>query len=136
MTVKRQKLNRAVKALAHPVRTEIVKQLKRIPVMTPVELAEQIDGQDRYNIIHHLKVLRDAGIVGAEESNGRAVRYKLLEVKDPAMAREAVLIFDEKDIKTRAAEFRELIDTMSDMEGEEIPKKNKISRVEIVIHYM
>jgi len=42
MTAKRQVLNKAVKALAHPVRTEIVKQLKKNPIMTPIELAEKM----------------------------------------------------------------------------------------------
>lgn len=120
----------ATKAATHPVRSLILKSLKESPKGTS-EL-EGVTGEARYNLYHHLNFLEDAGLVSWRLKDNKTKSYSLLEPKHPQVA---VLVFDEDDIKSKPTEFKALIDSMSTMEGKEIPNKNKIIKAELCLHY-
>lgn len=57
----RSYIRSATKAATHPVRSSILKSLKDSPKST-VEL-EEVTGEARYNLYHHLNSLEDVGLV-------------------------------------------------------------------------
>ena len=126
----RSYIKTATKAATHPVRSSILKSLKDSPKST-VDL-EAITGEARYNLYHHLNSLEDVGLIEWEMKDNKTKIYTL---KAPNRPEVAVLIFDENDIKRKPKEFRAMIDTMSAMEGNEIPHGQKIIKAEICLYY-
>lgn len=125
----RSYIQTATKAATHPVRSSILKSLKDSPKST-VEL-EEITGEARYNLYHHLNSLENVGLVGWTLKDSKTKIYTLKEPKQPQVA---VLIFDEEDIAKKQKGFRKLIDALSEMEGQEIPHKDKITKAEICLY--
>ena len=65
-----------IKAASHPTRQTILKSLQENDALTTIELQE-LTGEDRYNLYHHLAKLQDAGLVDFELEDSRAKRYFL-----------------------------------------------------------
>jgi len=126
----RSYIQTATKAATHPIRSLILRSLKESPKGT-VEL-ERVTGEARYNLYHHLNFLEDAGLISWQLKDNKSKIYSLLDTKNP---QAAVLVFDDEDIKSKPKEFLALIDSMSDLEGKEIPNKTKVSKIEICLYY-
>jgi len=126
-------------AIAHPVRTKILKALKESPKTTS-ELIKITGVSDRRHLYYHLDELSGSNkkknktpvkLIKAEKINKKTNLYSLLPLK----TYKAILVLDSEDIEKKPKEFSEFIRAMSDMEGEKIPNVKGIARVEIVIHY-
>jgi DUF438 domain-containing protein len=126
----RSYIKTATKAATHPVRSSILKSLKNSAKST-VEL-EEITGEARYNLYHHLNLLEDVDLVEWKLKDNKTKMYSL---KKPSRPQAAVLIFDEDDIKEKLAEFQNFINALIKMEGQEIPHKNKIIKAEICLYF-
>jgi len=126
----RSYIQTATKAATHPVRSSILKSLKG-SVKSTVEL-EEITGEARYNLYHHLNLLEDVDLVEWKLKDNKTKMYSL---KKPRRPQVAVQIFDEGDIKRKPEEFKDFINTLSKMEGQEIPHKNKIIKAEICLYF-
>ena len=126
----RSYIKTATKAATHPVRSSILKSLKD-SAKTTVEL-EEITGEARYNLYHHLNLLEDINLVEWKLKDNKTKMYSL---KKPRRPQAAVLIFDEGDIKEKLAEFQNFINALIKMEGQEIPHKNKIIKAEICLYF-
>ncbi|NQV16465.1 winged helix-turn-helix transcriptional regulator, partial [bacterium] len=120
----------ATKAATHPVRSAILKSLKESPKGT-IEL-EKITGEARYNLYHHLGFLEEAGLVRWKLKDSKTKIYSL---KKPKRPKAAVLVFDKDDIKDNPEEFHAMIDSISAIEGKNIPYRGKIAKLEICLYY-
>ena len=76
MTAKRTAAQDPFEALADPTRRGILNLLRRHPVRTAGEIADAFPRISRPAVSRHLRVLREAGLVIAEEA-GREWRYRL-----------------------------------------------------------
>ena len=126
----RSYIQTATKAATHPVRSMILKSMRDAPKST-VEL-EEITGEARYNLYHHLNFLEEAGLITWDMKDSKTKIYSLLTPKRPEVA---VLVFDEEDIKNKSSDFTQMIDALSAMEGRNIPNKKKIKKAEICLYY-
>ena len=126
----RSYIQTATKAATHPVRSLILRSLRDAPRST-VDL-EEITGEARYNLYHHLNLLESVGLV---KWDLRDSRTKIYSLKEPRRPEVAVLILDENDIKNRPDEFKRLLDSTQAMGGKEIPHTNKIVKAEICFYY-
>ncbi len=126
----RKYIENAAKATAHPMRIMILKALKDGPKRA-AEL-EEITGETRYNIYHHLTALEEAGLVCALYIDKKTKRYELAVPRKPEVA---VLIFTEDEIESQSKDFAALIAAAEKMEKAEIPHQEKIVRAEISFYY-
>ena len=126
----RRYIEAATKAAIHPVRSRILKALKNGPKRA-AEL-EELTGESRYNIYHHLTSLEEAGLVCALYIDRKTKRYELAVPRKPEVA---VLIFTEDEIESQSEEFNALIAAAEKMEKAEIPHRERIVRAEISFYY-
>jgi hypothetical protein len=126
----RSYIRAATKAATHPFRASILKSLKEGDKST-VEL-EQVTGEARYNLYHHLNALEQVGLVGWTMKDNKT---KLYHLKTPKAPEVAVIILSEDDVKGKREKFRKVIDALSEVEGEAIPNPEKITSAEICLYY-
>jgi len=128
--VMRSYIASATKAAIHPVRAQLLKALKGGEKST-VDL-EQLTGEARYNLYHHLNALEEVGLVGWTMRDNKT---KLYSLKTPEAPRAAVVVLDHKDIEQNRRRFDRVMDLLSDIEGEKIPNRENVVRAEICLYY-
>jgi len=126
----RSYIRAATKAATHPVRSHILKALRDGDKST-VEL-EQITGETRYNLYHHLNALQQVGLVGWTMRDKKTKLYHLTTPNTPEVA---VIVLSEDDIRAKKQQFKTFIETLGDLDGEAIPYPNKITSAEICLYY-
>ena len=126
----RSYIRAATKAATHPFRASILKSLKEGDKST-VEL-EQVTGEARYNLYHHLNALEQVGLVGWTMKDNKT---KLYHLKTPNAPEVAVIILSEDDVKGKKEKFRKVIDALGEVEGEAIRNAGKITSAEICLYY-
>jgi DNA-binding transcriptional ArsR family regulator len=126
----RSYINTATKAATHPVRSMILKSLRDSPKST-IEL-ERITGEARYNLYHHLNLLEQVGFVHWELGDSKTKIYSLQKPRRPEVA---VIIMDESDVEEKPKEFKAFLDLMGQMEGRDIPHRNRIIKAEVCLYY-
>ena len=77
----RSYLNPTTKAVAHPVRSQILRALKEGDLST-VEL-EKITGETRYNLYHHLSALEQVGLIDWTMRDNKTKLYQLRTPETP-----------------------------------------------------
>ncbi|HEY42584.1 MAG TPA: winged helix-turn-helix transcriptional regulator [Anaerolineae bacterium] len=118
-----------VKAAAHPTRQIILKNLKSQELST-VEL-EELTGENRYNLYHHLAQLQDAGLVDFHMQEGRIKRYFL---KKDTETRETFFQLDRDDLEEPDL-FDRVLDTLSKAFGETIPDAEEVQNITFMLRY-
>jgi len=118
-----------MKATSHPTRELILRELKEGPRST-LEL-EDVTGEDRYNLYHHLSVLEDAQLVSSAISSGRTKVFELLTPKRPDVA---FMVLDSKDDE-EAAVLRKVLKVLQAETSGEIPQADEIRRAKMVFYY-
>jgi hypothetical protein len=118
------------RAVTHPVRTDILKALKEGDKST-VEL-EQVTGETRYNLYHHLNALEQIGLVGWSMKDNKT---KLYHAEKPRAPEVAVIILTNEDIKAKQEKFGKLIASLREIEDEAIPNPENITSAEICLYY-
>ena len=126
---KRTLVSSAMKATSHPTRELILRELKEGPRST-LEL-EDVTGEDRYNLYHHLSVLEDAQLVSSAISSGRTKVFELLTPKRPDVA---FMVLDSKDDE-EAAVLRKVLKVLQAETSGEIPQADEIRRAKMVFYY-
>ena len=71
----------AIRAGSHPTRRTILKSLQESDCTT-IQL-EELTGENRYNLYHHLTILKDAGLVDTRLVDGRVKKYHLRRSERP-----------------------------------------------------
>jgi len=117
-----------VKAATHPTRQGILKALEK-DARTTVEL-EEITGENRYHLYHHLAVLQDAGLV-ASRIEGRAKAFSLRKPENP----EAVYLQLDGDDPEEEDKLRALLEVVARITDGEIPHLEKVTRARLVLSY-
>lgn len=120
----------ATNAVAHPVRSTILKALQKSE-RTAAEL-ESLTHESRYNLYYHLNKLEKADLI---ESKMRDNKTKIFRLKSANHPKVAVVLISMDDIKSKPKEFDTLIDSLSKMEGQEIPSVKDIVKAEICLYY-
>jgi len=123
-------LEGAVKAASHPVRNQILRNLKKGPQST-IELEENV-GENRYNLYHHLEVLIQSNLIIEDGLSGKTRRFKLNIPNKPEVG---VLLFNQDDISNNVSSWKKILTLLEQIEGEKIPIKSKIKEIEIHLKY-
>lgn len=117
-----------VKAAAHPTRQGILKALEKGD-RTTVEL-EELTGENRYHLYHHLAVLEDTGLVSSRVE-GKAKEFSLRKPKKP----EAVYLELDRDNPDEKEKLKTLLGVVKEITGNEVPKLDKVTRARLVLSY-
>ena len=123
-------MENAVKAASHPIRNQILRNLKKGTLST-IDLEEMV-GENRYNLYHHLEVLIRSNLICEDVSSGKMKRYRMNVPKKPEVG---VLLFNQDDIKNNLSSWYNILDILEKIEGENIPIKNKIKEIEVHLKY-
>ena len=123
-------LSSAVRATTHPTRELILRELREHPCST-LEL-ENVTGENRYNLYHHLSVLEDAQLITATLDDDRKTkRYELFRPSKPELS---LLILDEKDEK-EARTLKNVLKYLKHSGSEDIPHLDEIRRAKMIFYY-
>jgi len=119
----------ATKAATHPVRARILKGLKEGEKST-TDL-EELTGENRYNLYHHLNALEDVGLVHHVVMENR----KVYQVTRPENPQVAVIIINTEEITEHREQFYHMLDLIGEIQGEYIPHREKITSAELCFYY-
>ena len=117
-----------VKAAVHPTRQGILKALEGEP-RTTVQL-EEITGENRYHLYHHLSVLEEAGLV-ASRIVGKAKEFSLLKTKKP----EAVYLQLDGDDPAEREKLDTLLKAVRKVSEDRVPHLKKVTRARVMLSY-
>jgi DNA-binding transcriptional ArsR family regulator len=117
-----------VKAAAHPTRQGILKALEK-DERTTVEL-EEITGENRYHLYHHLSVLEEAGLV-ASRIVGKTKEFSLRKTKKPG----AVYLQLDGDDPKEKVKLRTLLNAVKKVTDDEIPHLDRVTRARVMLSY-
>jgi hypothetical protein len=124
---KRQYIEDAIKAAAHPVRATIIKALHESEKAT-TDL-ESLTGESRHNLYYHLSALEKENIIEWKMRDNKKI-YNI-----PTRPILAVVLLPSDKIKEKPKDFDILIDALSALDGQEIPYRDKIVKAEICLNY-
>ncbi len=116
-----------IKAASHPTRQTILKSLQENDALTTIELQE-LTGEDRYNLYHHLAKLQDAGLVDYELEDSRAKRYFLSSNEDTT---ERFIYLERSDSKARRT-ISELLTVLAGSSEITLPGSEDVESVSLI----
>ena len=116
-----------IKVAAHPTRQTILKSLQENDALTTIQLQE-LTGEDRYNLYHHLAKLQDAGLVDYELEDSRAKRYFLSSNEDTA---ERFIYLERSDPKARRT-ISELLMVLAGSSESTLPSSEDVESVSLI----
>jgi len=119
----------AIKATSHPTRALILKALRDVSRST-VEL-EELTGENRYNLYHHLEVLQQVGLVGFRMGENRMKEFHLRKPKRPDTAYLQLEREDPEDVE----KLERMVGVLGEMFADEIPSLDKVTRMRIILSY-
>jgi len=117
-----------VRATSHPTRQLILDSLQQSDRST-VEL-EQLTGENRYNLYHHLATLEQAGLVGYRLKEGRLKEFYLRRETKPT---RSFYTIQRDRIGTR--EFNRLLRALGPALEGDLPHPSKVNRLDIMLSY-
>jgi DNA-binding transcriptional ArsR family regulator len=118
-----------MRATTHPTRELILRELKEGPRST-LEL-EDVTGESRYNLYHHLGVLEDAQLVKSAVISGRTKVFELLTPNRPEVA---FVVLDGRD-EGEAKVLKKVLKVLREETPEGIPRAHEIHRAKMVFYY-
>ena len=124
---RRTLLSSAVSATAHPTRELILRELKE-GARSALEL-EDVTGESRYNLYHHLGVLEDAQLITASLVDNR--KKKRYELSKPSKPEVSLLILDQH----APEEIETLKGVLEQLDSEDIPHADEICRAKMIFYY-
>ena len=116
-----------IAAAAHPTRQTILKNLQENDSLTTIELQE-LTGEDRYNLYHHLAKLQDAGLVDFELEDSRAKKYFLSSSEETT---ERYFYLERSDKKDKRA-ITDLLKTLASSSEGTLPDPENVESVSII----
>ncbi|MFQ5921391.1 MAG: winged helix-turn-helix domain-containing protein [Anaerolineales bacterium] len=116
-----------IKAASHPTRQTILKSLQENDALTTIQLQE-LTGEDRYNLYHHLAKLQDAGLVDYELEDSRAKRYFLSSDEDTV---ERFFYLERSDSKARRI-ISELLMVLAGSSESTLPGAEDVESVSVI----
>ena len=126
---RRTYLSFAMKATSHPLRELLLRVLGKKP-MTTLEL-EEISGESRYNLYHHLSVLEQSGLVSHRPGKGRTKEFFVRKGRKPDVA---YFVLDSENPE-EAAILGQVLDVVEKHLPDKIHKREKIRRGKLLFYY-
>ena len=124
----REVLGKTLKAASHPIRNLILKQLKLAP--SDVKALEEVTGRSRYDLYHHLAVLDEENLIEQRCRDGKTKEFSLAKPSNP---HSIAMLFDHEDLEDNPKALDKLIEAAEALEGSEIPHKERISGVQMIL---
>ncbi|MFQ5942326.1 MAG: helix-turn-helix domain-containing protein [Anaerolineales bacterium] len=124
---RRRQMSPFIKAASHPTRQTILKKLQENDALTTIELQE-LTGEDRYNLYHHLAKLQDAGLVDYELEDSRAKKYFLSSDEDTV---ERFIYLEGSDAKAGRT-ISELLVVLADASASTMPGAEDVESVSVI----
>ena len=118
-----------IRAGSHPTRRTILKSLQEGDCTTTQ--LEQITGENRYNLYHHLTILKEAGLVDDRLEDGRIKKYHLRRSERPQAAFYQISL-EEHGHSRRWDAF---VQSLQALVGEEIPRLRQVDRIAVMLSY-
>jgi len=118
----------AIKAASHPTRQAILKRLQKGDCST-VEL-EEITGENRYNLYHHLSVLEQVGLVGSRLLG----KVKEFFLKKPRKPETAFIQLERNDPEERE-QLERLLEVVEELLPDEVPHLKKATRARLMLSF-
>jgi len=129
----RSYVNDVVKAASHPTRQRILKALQK-GKRTTVEL-EEITGENRYHLYHHLAVLEEANLVRSQLSGtGKTKEFELVKPK-PGQKPDAAYVQVNRQDPEDKKKFDALLKVVRDVTDDQIPDVEKATGIRIMLSY-
>ena len=119
----------AIRAGSHPTRRTILKSLQESDCTT-IQL-EQITGENRYNLYHHLAILKDAGLVDTRLVDGRIKKYHLRRSERP----QAVFFQVSLEEQGRSRRWDTFMQALQALVGEEVPQLRQVDQIAVMLSY-
>jgi len=119
----------AIKATAHPTRALILRALRDRSRST-VEL-EELTGENRYNLYHHLDVLQQVGLVGFRMGESRTKEFHLKKPRRP----DTAYLQLERDDPEDEEKLERIVEILGELFANEIPNRDKITKLRILMSY-
>ena len=119
----------AIKATAHPTRALILKALRDQSRSTS-EL-EELTGENRYNLYHHLDVLQQVDLVGFRLTEKRIKEFHLKRPRRPQTAYLDLQRAEPEDVD----KLERIVALLGELFAEAIPNRDKVSRLRIMLNY-
>ncbi len=116
-----------IKAAAHPTRQTILKSLQENDPLSTIE-PQELTGEDRYNLYHHLAKLQDAGLVDFELEDSRAKRYFL---NSDEQSVERFFYLETTDSKARRT-ISELLMVLAGSSESTLPSSEDVESVSLI----
>ena len=126
---RRTLVSSAMSATAHPTRELILRELKEGPLST-LEL-EDVTGENRYNLYHHLSVLEDVQLVTSSIGDGRTKVFELCNPKRPEVA---FMVLDSGD-DDEAKVLKKILKLVHEETPGGLPHVKDIHRAKMVFYY-
>jgi DNA-binding transcriptional ArsR family regulator len=118
-----------LRAATHPTRQTILKALQESERST-TDL-EELTGENRYNLYHHLAILEQAGLVGHRLKDSRSKEYYL---RKPSRRQSAVFQVSREETPSHAG-WEALFRALAQLTGEEVPRPRRVTSATVVLTY-
>jgi len=119
----------SLRAVTHPTRQTILKALQESDRST-TDL-EQLTGENRYNLYHHLAILEQAGMVGHRLKDSRSKEFFLRK----ASRRQSAVYQVSREEEPSHARWGAFFRTLSELTGEEIPRARHVIGATVILSY-
>jgi len=118
-----------LRAATPPTRQTILKTLQESDRST-TDL-EQLTGENRYNLYHHLAILEQTGLVGHRLKDSRSKEFFL---RKPSRRQSAVYQVSRKE-RPSSSRWEAFFEALTALTGEEIPRSRHVSGATVVLTY-
>jgi len=118
-----------LRAATHPTRQTILKTLQESDRST-TDL-EQLTGENRYNLYHHLAILEQTGLVGHRLRDSRSKEFFL---RKPSRRQSAVFQVSREE-RPSTPRWEAFFEALKALTGEEILRTRHVSGATVVLTY-
>jgi DNA-binding transcriptional ArsR family regulator len=118
-----------LRAATHPTRQTILKALQESDRST-TDL-EEMTGENRYNLYHHLAILEQAGLVGHRLRDSRSKEFYL---RKPSHRQSAVFQMSREQMPA-PARWEKFFRALSALSGEQIPRTRRVASATVILTY-
>jgi DNA-binding transcriptional ArsR family regulator len=118
-----------LRAATHPTRQTILKSLQESDRST-TDL-EQMTGENRYNLYHHLAILEQAGLVGHRLRDSRSKEFFLRK----APRRQSAVYQLTREETPSPARWDAFFRSLAALAGEEIPGSRRVTSATVILAY-
>ncbi len=118
-----------LRAATHPTRQTILKALQ-VSDRSTTDL-EQLTGENRYNLYHHLAILEQTGLVGHRLKDSRSKEFFLHK----APRRHSAVFQVTREERPSPSRWTAFLDSLGDLAGEPVARPRHVTGATVVLTY-